>query len=525
MAPKTAYISVAEASSLWVAQHIGWSSRRYFEDGDHHLIVPDDQVPLFREACPEVIVLPESKFVSSETVSALRLKLESANNSVRHGWYLQQYIKLGALDQLRDAYERLVIWDADGLPLRRVTFFDALGRPKLYSSSEKNQPYFDLIARLAPEVKRQKRSFIAQCLPVTKSQLDDFFDKFGGSADSLVRVLQENIDFSEYCGLSEYELLGNVIYSQSTPIWQPDNRWSRYGNHWIYPHQVGGFVAKGLSLIYDFVSFESSSVSSPEKVRGSIRWLPWRIVSKSIDSLSQLGCHIFGLSESNRIGGDKLQRTLEAALETIDLDRVRVAVAGLERKRFLGLVASISEPESLAKENEKDAPFQAVSSRINSDYRIATCVDSFQTGTSRVCLKGFFMDPLMFKLLLANKPASREIMKSSFSFRAIRRSIVRFVQSDARLRRQLPLFLAFVRSRILEVDIRFDFDTAHSADLMVFGSIEKISESIKQVAEIRPRFVIIAESGLPPDDRRMLESLGYKQSADGSGVTLLREGI
>jgi hypothetical protein len=521
----TAYISVAEASSLWVAQHLSRSSKRYFEAGEHFLIVPDSQVTVFSDLCPGLVVLPESQFVSRETASKLREALHAEGNSKRFGWYLQQYIKLSALDRFRKQYERLVLWDADGIALRPIEFFDSSNQPLPYFSSERNQPYFDLLSRIAPEVIPKSRSFIAQCFPVTKAQLDSFFARFGGSAHSLFEILNENIDFSQFCGLSEYELLGNVIYAHGDPFWKPGNRWSRYGNHWIYPHQIDGFASRILSSIFDFVSFESASVSLPEKVRGAIQWAPRLILNGMVNSTLPLkryraksGSSVFDIK-------DELHMFAQVLFQTSVSRPIRLTSFGADGNCILNLLRSIAKPSSLNGHRKSYWPDRAIARTGQSKRPPKVGLGAAQNKQANFSFQYFSIDPHVYNLILTEEQSSKEVMDSSYSLRSLRKSLLLGIQGSVRLRRQLPLFLASIHGVKVDVNFSFDPHLGESPDVLVLGSKLDLSSDIQRIAALQAQVIIV--SGILPSAEvvNSILEMGYRNSPQYMGVVFLSSHI
>lgn len=94
----------------------------YIASRDHLLVVPDDSLADFAAVTDKRIrVEPESIHVTSYA-DRLRDSLLKIDEERRYGSYVQQMIKLGAI-RGRPAGERLLIWDADTVPLRELKFF------------------------------------------------------------------------------------------------------------------------------------------------------------------------------------------------------------------------------------------------------------------------------------------------------------------------------------------------------------------------------------------------------------------
>ena len=93
----------------------------------HYLVVvPDLDVSLFRSITPKTVtVMPESVVVGD-----LRTRLEeklAKQSQARVGWYLQQFIKLSILYETK-IEDKIVIWDADTVPLRELALVFETGR-------------------------------------------------------------------------------------------------------------------------------------------------------------------------------------------------------------------------------------------------------------------------------------------------------------------------------------------------------------------------------------------------------------
>ena len=223
----------------------------------HHLIVPDDEVRAFEARTPSSFdVIGESRYVSDVT-DVIASRMPSGRTS-RVGWYLQQIVKLRALAELHDD-EVAVIWDADTVPLKRLTFIDECHRLVHWKGTENCAPYFECIDRLLGMEKAVEYSFIAQCLAIRGRWMRDFIDlveKRHGRP--WLEAILESIDFSQQCGFSEYETLGTFLSREhSDEIIATERPWLRQGRWrigeaanvdqpWAWPFLWG----------FDFVAFE-----------------------------------------------------------------------------------------------------------------------------------------------------------------------------------------------------------------------------------------------------------------------------
>ncbi len=219
---------------------------------EYWLIVPDDQVQEFVLSSPsEYNIFPESVFIHDFADKFNRF----AGGSPRKGWYLQQLIKLEALNRTRNL-DRILIWDADTVPLREISFFDSKGNCRYFFGSEYHLPYFENIDRLMGLDKALPNSFIAQNFPITGSQIEAFFNHIEKRHqkkwwDAVI----DSIDFIESSGFSEYETLGTFVSSlDKKPLTMQPGSWSRDGDlRWV-SRQIR--LHKALRSKHDFVAVE-----------------------------------------------------------------------------------------------------------------------------------------------------------------------------------------------------------------------------------------------------------------------------
>lgn len=203
-------ISVAAIKDLETWKLTAEQLPRSIASKDYWLIVPDNQVERFRAETPEIIkVLPESVF-TFEFEQKLGERQGKALPA-RRGWYLQQLIKLSALRAASNS-ERVIIWDADTVPLREINLFSETGSCRYYSGSDYHLPYFENISRLLGLDKARPESFITQNFPILGSQIQAFFEYIETRhSKNWWEAVIESINFDETSGFSEYEVLGTFV--------------------------------------------------------------------------------------------------------------------------------------------------------------------------------------------------------------------------------------------------------------------------------------------------------------------------
>lgn len=247
-------ISVADLKSLDAWGLTGLELLRRLPSREYWVIVPDNQVDDFKEKTPSQIqVIPES-FFTSEFSS----ELDEAKGKAlpkRRGWYLQQLIKLAALKHSKKL-NRVIIWDADTVPLKDIRLFDANGVCHYYRGQDFHLPYFDNIDRLLGLDKAHIDSFIAQCFPITGEQIEAFFNFLETKhSKPWWEAIIQSIDFDESSGFSEYEVLGTFVSNHvDYPIHWKTGAWSLYG---VVKHLTRQISRSGVVFSrYDFMAVE-----------------------------------------------------------------------------------------------------------------------------------------------------------------------------------------------------------------------------------------------------------------------------
>lgn len=90
------------------------------------------------------------------------------------GWYLQQFIKFAIAYICKDDY--YLVWDADTVPLNKLSFFDENGKPYFNLKREYFFSYFKTIKNLFNCDKLTKESFISEHMLFNKAFLIEMLD-------------------------------------------------------------------------------------------------------------------------------------------------------------------------------------------------------------------------------------------------------------------------------------------------------------------------------------------------------------
>lgn len=222
---------------------------------DHLLVVPDDSLADFAAVTDKRIrVEPESLHVTSYA-DRLRDSLLKIGEERRYGSYVQQMIKLGAI-RGRPAGERLLIWDADTVPMRELKFFGDGGSGRFYSEHRAHEPMFVQVERALGMQKATKRSFIAQCFPIKSEWANAFFEELEQHGDNWYERILSSIPFERGSALSEYELLGTFIAHRfGTEIEWSQDVWLRNGYRFARS-EAGGIDLSDIPSEVHFVALE-----------------------------------------------------------------------------------------------------------------------------------------------------------------------------------------------------------------------------------------------------------------------------
>lgn len=235
---------------------------QFIDAREYLIVVPDHEVSLFEKiSSPPYKVIAESLYVGNLKD---RLKnLLPAENHDRIGWYLQQFIKIAAAKDISlngSSEELVLIWDADTVPLKPLSFVNAAGQIIYYQGSEQHPPYFDFIKKAFGLARECQCSFIAQCFPAKVSWLQEFCRSLESSSGmDWMEAILLYVDRTQRAGFSEYESLGTYIWSRHpSEVVFTQKRWERNGRSMLgRPDQLSETQWAGLSTAFDYISFEA----------------------------------------------------------------------------------------------------------------------------------------------------------------------------------------------------------------------------------------------------------------------------
>jgi hypothetical protein len=243
------------------------------------VFVPRAEKDLFESITDSRIEVQAQEPLGQNFYAKLAEKISDAGNIDRFGWYLQQFYKIAALQNIDD--DILVIWDADCVPVKPIEIIDSQNKIVFVNSSnELHRPYFENIKKLLGMERVQEFSFVIPSFPMRKKWISEFLDfieiKHGMKWHE---AIIDTTDFSIQSGFSETETMGTFIANRYPDDWTSrKGTWERYGrSRFGAPKKFDSqkMVAIGHDRNLEIVTFENWDRGIKRKIRlkiSSSRW-------------------------------------------------------------------------------------------------------------------------------------------------------------------------------------------------------------------------------------------------------------
>jgi hypothetical protein len=227
---------------------------KFIDSEKYTVIVPKKDLSLFKKNSPAEYKILSEEFYIPKFINNLLDK--SVKSKTKVGWYIQQFLKFSALEEISDDKFAL-IWDADTIPLKKLTF-EKNNKIAFYKGYEFHKPYFDHISILLGLKKNNNFSYIAQCMPVKGKWFKELIKSIENkNHKNWVDAIILKINFEELNAFSEYEMIGTFVEKNfPNEIEILDNNWQRYGKSIIGSVNNFKYFDKLLALKYDYISFE-----------------------------------------------------------------------------------------------------------------------------------------------------------------------------------------------------------------------------------------------------------------------------
>lgn len=186
------------------------------------------------------------------------------------GWYFQQLLKYG-FAKTKYANKYYLTWDADTLPLTKLSFFDG-AIPLFTKKIEYHEPYFDTMKRIFGFGKLVDYSFIAEHMIFNSSIVKEMLNSIESNkileGTTWVEKIIMACDFSDKRGnlFSEFETYGNYCHK-----FYPEMYGIRQLNTFraaglIRGRHINKHILERLSMDFNIVSFEEQDSPFPYNI-------------------------------------------------------------------------------------------------------------------------------------------------------------------------------------------------------------------------------------------------------------------
>jgi hypothetical protein len=214
------------------------------------------------------LTIPEDEILGGLQLSFVRELLKARGADPRRcGWYFKQLV-IFAYAARPEAAELYLVWDADTVPLREMSFFDQEGRVIFDVAPDLHLPYFETMKNMIGVERQVDYSFISDHMLLEKKIALALIDRIVGgqvptgevlARKALSAISDEGLIGS--CGFSEYETYGNFVAANFPDrfVVRQSSR-TRMGSSFfgLPPSRTGLFA---LSLKYSWANFESPTLA------------------------------------------------------------------------------------------------------------------------------------------------------------------------------------------------------------------------------------------------------------------------
>jgi hypothetical protein len=160
-----------------------------------------------------VKIIDENKVLEGLTYETVR-----RINSVKTGWYFQQFLKMAYAYVCK--HDQYLVLDGDTVPLTPLSFLTDDGKGVFLKKGEHFEPYFSMIDKLfeGKVIKEVDFSFIAECMLIKKNIMIEMIEKIEANNSLAGKTFFEkivnaiDINGLEGCDFSEYETYGSYVW-------------------------------------------------------------------------------------------------------------------------------------------------------------------------------------------------------------------------------------------------------------------------------------------------------------------------
>lgn len=214
----------------------------------------------------KIVFMEEDKLIDIAHIRRIMIdRTGDEQTGKRAGWYVQQFIKMEYARICDDEY--YLLWDSDTVPVKKIKFFDADGKPYLDCKSEFHKPYFDTMARLFPDMKKEvDESFISEHMLIRTHLMREMLEAMEKNYALPGKHFTEKVIYAitpqdiGKSGFSEFETFGTYV-TKEHPTYYALRKWASM--------RYAGFFYDGSKMMtetkmiwlakrYDAVTFEKT---------------------------------------------------------------------------------------------------------------------------------------------------------------------------------------------------------------------------------------------------------------------------
>ena len=206
---------------------------KFYKNVSFYIICPKKEKKLFRQKLNlnNLVVVDEENILKFKKFERLSLKFLKDKKYIklikpRLKWYYQQVLKVTFLIDFVNKYKnKIVIWDADTLILKKINFFEKNISISYGTTSEYHKAYYDTNRIILKKLPKYFISCLAQFISISETEnkylqknISKFIKKRKKTSEWITEVIFTAISkaHQNYNGsmFSEYELIGqcNLIY-------------------------------------------------------------------------------------------------------------------------------------------------------------------------------------------------------------------------------------------------------------------------------------------------------------------------
>lgn len=208
-----------------------------------------------------LILVDEDQICNGLTIEEVKNYMSARIGSTwRAGWYFQQFLKF-AMAWRNDLSNDYLVWDADAIALRPISFYTETGRIFVTKSKEHHIPYFICNEKLIGIQKQVPFSFISEHMVFSKKHVISLLNEIMKISPVIWwKIIMDQVD-SKYLsgsGFSEYELYGNYVKYKDPNHFKERKLINYRGGTLLFGPDPDPRYLNFFSVFYDYISFESS---------------------------------------------------------------------------------------------------------------------------------------------------------------------------------------------------------------------------------------------------------------------------